>query len=260
MKLVRLTGRLVTIRTIEDHDIPILWKFIHDTKDPEWKKWDAPYFPLEHKTLEEFTRNLKQQLTSEPVPPRAVIEVNNTVIGTVSYNWEHKASKWLEVGIVIYDPSYWNGGYGTDALKLWIDYLFNEMPLVRIGLTTWSGNKRMIRCAEKVGMKMEGRIRKCRYWNGEWYDSIRMGLLREEWEQNQNPCPQKNWKLRLIWIVPNILFYIACFVLTIWVVANKDGLQEINRLSIYVFILLALFFVSVLSTSRIISWIKEGKM
>ncbi|GMK48630.1 hypothetical protein PghCCS26_57600 [Paenibacillus glycanilyticus] len=56
------------------------------------------------------------------------------------------------------------------------------MPLVRVGLTTWSGNNRMIRCAEKLGMTMEARIRKVRLYNGEYYDSIRMGILREEWE------------------------------------------------------------------------------
>jgi RimJ/RimL family protein N-acetyltransferase len=77
-----------------------------------------------------------------------VIEANETVIGTVSYYWEHRESLWLEVGIVIYDPSYWNGGYGSEALKLWIDHLFSVLPLVRIGLTTWSGNQKMIRCAE----------------------------------------------------------------------------------------------------------------
>ncbi|MGF7127337.1 RimJ/RimL family protein N-acetyltransferase [Natronobacillus azotifigens] len=31
-------------------------------------------------------------------------------------------------------------------------------------------------------MTLEARLRKCRYYNGEYYDSIRMGLLREEWE------------------------------------------------------------------------------
>ena len=53
--------------------------------------------------------------------------------------------------------------------------------LVRVGLTTWSGNERMIRVAEKLGMQMEARIRKVRYYDGHYYDSIRMGILREEW-------------------------------------------------------------------------------
>lgn len=40
----------------------------------------------------------------------------------------------------------------------------------------------MMRLGEKLGMKLEGRLRKCRLVNGKYYDSIRMGILREEWE------------------------------------------------------------------------------
>lgn len=72
---------------------------------------------------------------------------------------------------------------GTRALKLWIGHLFATLPLVRIGFSTWSGNHRMIRVGEKLGMETEARIRKARYYEGTYYDSIRMGMLKEEWEQ-----------------------------------------------------------------------------
>lgn len=88
----------------------------------------------------------------------------------------------MEIGICLYESHNWNKGIGTRALKLWINHIFNTLPVVRVGLTTWSGNKRMIRVAEKLGMIMEERIRKVRYYNGNYYDSIRMGILREEWE------------------------------------------------------------------------------
>ena len=51
-----------------------------------------------------------------------------------------------------------------------------------MGLATWSGNERMIRVGEKLGMKVEARIRKVRFYENNYYDSIRMGILREEWE------------------------------------------------------------------------------
>lgn len=113
---------------------------------------------------------------------RWVVEVDGNVIGTVSYYWEHEPSKWLEIGIILYESGNWGQGIGTRGLSLWTDHLFNTLPLVRVGLTTWSGNERMIRVAEKLGMQMEARIRKVRYYNGYYYDSIRMGMLREEWE------------------------------------------------------------------------------
>lgn len=35
---------------------------------------------------------------------RLAVEINGELIGMVSYYWEHEPSKWLEMGIVLYDP------------------------------------------------------------------------------------------------------------------------------------------------------------
>jgi RimJ/RimL family protein N-acetyltransferase len=158
-----------------------LWELLYKEEAPEWKKWDAPYF--EHKAIsyEEFADQRANFVDSEK---RWAIIVDGVIIGTVSYYWEHQPSNWLEMGIGIYDPNFWNGGYGTRSLRLWINHLFTTMPLVRVGYTTWSGNERMIKVGEKFGMTMEARMRKCRLYEGKYYDSIRMGLLREEWEQS----------------------------------------------------------------------------
>ena len=107
------------------------------------------------------------------------VEINGFFIGVVTYYWEHEPSKWLEKGIILYESNNWGKGIGTRSLKLWINHLFNTLPLVRVGFTTWSGNKRMIRVGEKLGMKMEAKIRKVRYYNEQYYDSVRMGILRE---------------------------------------------------------------------------------
>jgi RimJ/RimL family protein N-acetyltransferase len=171
----------LVLRPITDQDLPVLWEWVYKEDSPEWKKWDAPYY--EHKAIsfDQFLAEKDKWVNRED---RWAIVVNNEVVGTVGYYWEHKPSNWLEMGIVIYDPRYWSGGYGTKTIRLWINHLFNTMPLVRIGFTTWSGNHRMVKVGEKLGMTMEARLRKCRYYNGEYYDSIRMGLLREEWEAN----------------------------------------------------------------------------
>jgi RimJ/RimL family protein N-acetyltransferase len=163
--------------------LPVLWQLIYGDANPEWKKWDAPYFPLTPLSFEDYVTKMKQKLSNQEWPPdQCVIEVEGQVIGQMTYYWESKDTRWLEMGIVIYLPAYWNGGYGTEALAFWTDFLLRELPIARVGLTTWSGNERMIRVAEKLGMQMEGRMRKCRYYNGVYYDSIRMGILREEWD------------------------------------------------------------------------------
>ena len=69
------------------------------------------------------------------------------------------------------------------ALPQWISHLFSVLEIERVGLTTWSGNPRMMACAEKLGFQQEARLRKVRYYQGEYYDSVKYGVLRSEWDK-----------------------------------------------------------------------------
>lgn len=172
---------------MEPRDLAELYELIYGEDKPEWKRWDAPYYPLEHVSYECFEQNTiarmkADQETARPASLR-VIEADGEIVGMISYYIEDTLSMWLEMGIVIYKPARWARGIGTRSLHMWSGYLFEQMPIVRVGLTTWSGNERMMRAAARVGLQIEGRMRKCRFVLGEYYDSIRMGMLREEWEQ-----------------------------------------------------------------------------
>ncbi|KFN01559.1 N-acetyltransferase [Bacillus clarus] len=181
MQKTMLKGKKVQLRTIEEGDIKPLWALVFQEENPEWKKWDAPYFPFSIQEYSVYKENLQLRLKEEPLS-QFIVENEGEIIGTVGFYWEYKPTRWLEMGIVIYNPTYWNGGYGTEALRLYRDFLFENMEIGRVGLTTWSGNERMMKVAGKIGMRLEGRMRKCRYYNGTYYDSIRMGMIREEWE------------------------------------------------------------------------------
>lgn len=172
------TDKELGIRPIKDNDLLKLWELIYKDENPEWKKWDAPYFSHRSVPYETFMEKSEVFVDSDSL---WLITVNNEIYGIVTYYFEDDMKKWLEVGIVIHEGKNWNQGLGTRALKLWINHVFNTVSTVRVGLTTWSGNERMIRVGEKLGMQLEGRIRKVRFYNGEYYDSIRMGILKEEW-------------------------------------------------------------------------------
>ncbi|MGZ9586985.1 GNAT family N-acetyltransferase [Paenibacillus marinisediminis] len=168
----------IRIRPVKEEDLYELWEFGYKEESPEWKRWDAPYYPLERITYEQMLEKKDRYIDRDHY---WLIEINDRTVGIVSWYWEHEPSLWLEMGIVIYDPVYWSGGYGTRVLRMWTRRLFETMPLVRVGFTTWSGNARMMKVGEKLGMTLEARLRKCRYYDGQYYDSIRMGILREEW-------------------------------------------------------------------------------
>ncbi|SDB87502.1 Protein N-acetyltransferase, RimJ/RimL family [Shouchella lonarensis] len=167
------------LRKLMSDDLKRFWELGYKEEAPEWKQWDAPYFP--HRTMS-YEQLLEKKETYVDQDDFYGIFVDDVLIGIVSYYWEYEPSRWLETGILIYDPVNRGSGIGLRALRAWIDYVFKAVPVVeRVGFTTWSGNKPMMRVGEKLGMTLEGRMRKCRFYNGVYYDSIRYGVLREEW-------------------------------------------------------------------------------
>lgn len=100
------------------------------------------------------------------------------------YNW---AGRDAFVGLGIGERELWGKGYGTDVMKVILSYGFTEVNLNRITLTVFEYNPRAIRSYEKAGFRHEGRMRQVVNKEGKRWDILVMGILREEWmEQNDN--------------------------------------------------------------------------
>ena len=149
--------------------------------DESWVEFNAPYFAYSRPTLAEFKQKLFKRLMAGDTA--LLIEIDGQMVGSVSYYWEDENTRWLEIGIAIYKPQQWSRGIGRKALPIWIDHLFATLEIERVGLTTWSGNPRMVACAQAIGMQIEARLRKVRYYGGVYYDSIKLGVIRDEWSQ-----------------------------------------------------------------------------
>ncbi len=72
-------------------------------------------------------------------------------------------------------------GYGTDAVRVIVDYGFREMGLHRIQLGVALFNPAGIRAYEKAGFVEEGRHRQSVLHDGRWYDEVLMSILDHEW-------------------------------------------------------------------------------
>jgi len=183
-----LKGGKISLRDWEVNDLPTYtyWKTGHK----KWMELDAPYFHTVEKSKEELKDlidKLKQKIETKDLPsPRRQLIItnkNNEMLGMVSWYWQSIETHWLSIGLVIYDAENWGKGIGYEALKLWIDYLFEaNKNLVRMDLRTWSGNIGMMKLADKLGFKLEARFRNARIVNGKYYDSIGMGMLKNEWQ------------------------------------------------------------------------------
>lgn len=71
-------------------------------------------------------------------------------------------------------------GYGTDAMRVIVDYAFREMGLHRVQLTVAPFNPAGIRAYRKAGFVEEGRRREGVWHDGQWYDEVLMSIIDHE--------------------------------------------------------------------------------
>ncbi len=83
--------------------------------------------------------------------------------------------------ITIGEHDAWGRGLGTEATELMVGHAFERLVLHRVGLTVFSYNMRAIRAYEKVGFRIEGRLRDAIQREGRYFDEVQMGILADEW-------------------------------------------------------------------------------
>ena len=108
----------------------------------------------------------------------------NQMIGTVSLEDINSINRTATLGIFIGEKSFRSNGYGTEAIRLLLDYGFNYMNLNNIKLDVMEFNERAIKCYKKCGFKEYGRRRKASFINGKYYDVIGMDILAEEFKES----------------------------------------------------------------------------
>ena len=114
-----------------------------------------------------------------------IVDINNdNPIGTVSLeniNWVNKNAV---LGIFIGEENYRNGGFGTEAIKLILDYGFNYLNLHSIRLELLDTNERAHKCYKKCGFVDTGKHRDKTFINGKYHDILQMDILRDEFKES----------------------------------------------------------------------------
>ena len=94
--------------------------------------------------------------------------------GIQNVNWLTRVAT---VGIMIGDEGYLGKGYGTDAMKVLMKFIFQDMNIRKIRLSTFSFNVRAQKSYEKCGFKVEGILKDEIFKDGKYYDEIVMAAF-----------------------------------------------------------------------------------
>ncbi|PYZ93363.1 hypothetical protein CR194_09240 [Salipaludibacillus keqinensis] len=171
-----LENKRVYLRPIEDKDVDAF--FFQSLWDSEFRRLTG--------TKAVFTRSAVQKhfetiaSDSSRIDLIICLQENDQPIGDIAMMDIDHQNRNAIVRIGIFEQNMWGKGLGTEAMSSLLEYGFQMLNLYRVGLDVFSYNKRGMKAYEKLGFKQEGTIRGALFYNGEYHDSILMGVLKEE--------------------------------------------------------------------------------
>ena len=109
---------------------------------------------------------------------------SNKLIGTIGLHQFNYIERSAVLGIFIGDSDFRSNGYGTEAIRLLLEYGFKYLNLHSIRLDLLSINERAHKCYLKCGFKDTGCSREQIFLNGKYYDMLHMDILENEFDGN----------------------------------------------------------------------------
>jgi len=172
-----LIGERLYLRLLEESDIGE--EYLGWLNDAEVTRYlEAGTFPSTTHTIRKYIEHFQNSTTDLLF---AIIDrgthqhVGNITLNRI--NWIHRTA---DTGLMIGRKEFWGKGYAFEALSLLIEYAFQKLGLQKIVAGAVADNIPIIVTLEKLGFKVEGKPRREFFVEGEYRDSVRLGLLRDE--------------------------------------------------------------------------------
>ena len=175
-----LKGDKVILRPFKDGDFTYIEECLKDAEVIKLTGSDSQYD-------REFTLNW-YNTRNEQIDrlDLAIVDQSQGIsVGEVVANLYDEKNHSMNFRILI-GPRGRDRGFGTEATRLFINYLFSHTTLKTLTLSVFDFNPRAKRVYEKVGFLVESIDENELEFDGEWIDSINMKLTREDWVRKKS--------------------------------------------------------------------------
>jgi len=177
--MVKLIGERIYLGTLEKEHCKKIWEeFEYDFIS----KTEQLNIGHSIEKADEWFEQIKKEQGNSHI--RLGIFLNNgTIIGDIALQDIDHKNRSCTIGMGISKLEYRNKGYGQEAVKILLEYGFNNYGLERITADTLEINISAQKSLEKIGFKLEGKERKAVYFGGKKYDRYNYGILIDEYNK-----------------------------------------------------------------------------
>ncbi|MDF2520434.1 MAG: acetyltransferase [Clostridia bacterium] len=174
------TGEKVRLRAYKREDVQLAQQYINDAETKKLLMPGIPY-PITLEQEQKWFESISAFSDNYSFAIETLQE--GKYIGGCGVNkldWKNSVAT---VGIFIGDKDYWGKGYGTDAMKVLVKFIFEQMNINKVKLFVYSFNERAVKSYEKCGFAREGVLRQEIFRDGKYHDEYIMGILKDEFFQ-----------------------------------------------------------------------------
>lgn len=128
----------------------------------------------------EYVERMKKAEASDKQQHFTVcLKKDNTQVGKVGFFGLNNLNRSAELGLIV-DPDQHRKGYGSEAIRILVDFLFDYRGLHKVYATTSELNEATWRLMESLGFHRDGIMRNHYFYQGEFYHQFVYSLLLAE--------------------------------------------------------------------------------
>jgi ribosomal-protein-alanine N-acetyltransferase len=172
------TDRLI-LREFVSADWPEVLAYERDPRYLQYSDWTD-------RTPDDAQRFVQMFLDQQAEQPRrkfqlaVTLKTSGRLIGNCGIRQASAGAHEADIGYEL-SPEQWEYGYATEAARAIVQFGFAELHVHRIWSWCIADNVASAHVLEKLGLKLEGRLREKEYFKGRWWDTLMYGILENEW-------------------------------------------------------------------------------
>ncbi len=178
------TDRLL-LREFVLTDWPAVLAYQRDPRYLQFYEWAG-------RTPGDAQRFVRMFLEQQEEQPRhkfqlaVVLKESGQLIGNCGVRQASAGAHEADIGYEL-SPEHWGHGYATEAARAIVQFGFAELKVHRISAWCIADNAASAHVLEKLGLKLEGRLREKEYFKGRWWDTLIYATLESEWPGRSHP-------------------------------------------------------------------------
>lgn len=169
-----LTGHRVILRTAREGDLDGLYDLIADVRE-------IGHWPLKIGSESEWLKRFRENgWWTEDFGCILLTDRDGKRLGYLNYYESSHSYQGLEIGYRIFRPEDRSQGYMSEAIPLFVAYLFEAKTIERIQALVNPENRGSAQVLERSGFTFEGTLRAAHFDRGAYHDLRMYSILRAD--------------------------------------------------------------------------------